>query len=95
MKLVLTDKASADLAVIRDYTRRSWGPAKARSYLRDIRDRLRLLVQFPELGQPRDDIRPGVRSVVCRSHLAFYRIDKDAVTILRVLHVSQDHARHL
>lgn len=45
----------------------------------------RLLI-YPESGQRRDDISPGLRHLTLGNHLILYRYDGEAVTILRVLH---------
>lgn len=43
------------------------------------------LAQFPEIGQRRDDLRPGVRHWVIAPYVMLYRIEGDTVEILRVV----------
>jgi toxin ParE1/3/4 len=45
---------------------------------------------YPELGQARPDLAPGLRHWPVGSYLILYRIDHDAVTIVRVLHGARD-----
>ncbi|WP_226584373.1 type II toxin-antitoxin system RelE/ParE family toxin [Acuticoccus sediminis] len=40
----------------------------------------------PYSGLAREDIAPGVRHLVARSYLIFYRVEADAIRIIRVLH---------
>jgi toxin ParE1/3/4 len=44
------------------------------------------LAAFPHSGAPRDDIAAGIRHIVVGEYLTFYRVDPEAVEILRVLH---------
>ncbi len=53
----------------------------------DAEDRL---ADFPELGEARPDIAPDMRKWTVGNYLVFYRIDPDAVTIVRVLHGARD-----
>ncbi|WP_348625603.1 type II toxin-antitoxin system RelE/ParE family toxin [Mesorhizobium sp. L2C084A000] len=41
---------------------------------------------YPFLGAPRDDIAPGIRHLVVGDYLTLYRVDDDAIEIIRVLH---------
>jgi len=44
----------------------------------------------PKLGSKRNGIRKGLRGFAQNSHVIFYRILKNRVRILRVLHTSRD-----
>jgi toxin ParE1/3/4 len=37
-------------------------------------------------GRPRDDLRPGLRSVLAHPYIVFYRVKESDVEIVRVLH---------
>ncbi len=50
----------------------------------------RRLGEFPELGPTRPDLRPDLRSWTVGPYLILYRIDPDALTIVRVLHGARD-----
>lgn len=48
------------------------------------------LIQNPEMGPARDDIRPGLRYLVSGSYLLLYRILGDDIEIVRVVHGRRD-----
>lgn len=56
--------AEADLANLYHHILESSGsPDRAIGYVRRIRDRCRRLLDFPDSGRSRDDLRPGLRIV--------------------------------
>ena len=57
----LTRTARQDLADIGRYTERQWGVAQRRAYLAQLDASLDLLVDHPQTGVARDDIRHGYR----------------------------------
>ncbi len=48
------------------------------------------LLDFPEMGQARPDLRPGLRHWPVGNYLILYRIDADAITVVRVIHGARD-----
>lgn len=48
------------------------------------------LGDFPELGRLRDDIAADLRSWPVGDYLILYRIDRNGVLIVRVLHGARD-----
>jgi toxin ParE1/3/4 len=92
--LIVAGWARADLDAIARYTERRWGIARKRLYLDMLRRRFADLRTASGLGAARDDIRPGYRSIMCGSHIVFYRETADRIEILRVLHQRMDlHGR--
>ncbi|HZG45905.1 MAG TPA: type II toxin-antitoxin system RelE/ParE family toxin, partial [Allosphingosinicella sp.] len=87
--------AVRDLDAILDYSDREHGEATAEAYLRAIGDALVRLTDFPELGGPREDVRPMLRALPCGEHRIFYRYDGRTVSIVRVLHRAMDAERWL
>lgn len=55
-----------------------------------IDKKLRGLARLPNSGRPRPELGPRVRSVTAYRFVVFYRNDRDAVRVLRVLHGAQD-----
>lgn len=56
-----------------------------------ITDHLYLLSRHPQLGRRRDhDLRPGLRSLSVGGYVAIYRIEKDDVVILHIVHGRRD-----
>jgi toxin ParE1/3/4 len=91
----LTRAAREDLAEIGRYTERRWGPAQRRDYLAQLDARMESLVDHPQMGMARDDVRPGYRCLREARHLIFYRAAAGTVEIVRVLHQRMDVRRHL
>jgi toxin ParE1/3/4 len=58
--------------------------------VRSIEERCRLIAEFPESGKSREELSPGLRSVVVDSYLIFYRNPDDLVQIVRILHGRRD-----
>ena len=59
-----------------------------------VLDRLEMaalnLIENPRRGPARDDIRRGLRYLVCDTYLILYRIVKDGIEIVRVVHGRRD-----
>ena len=59
-----------------------------------VLDRLEMaamnLIENPRMGPARDDIRQGLRYLVSDTYLILYRIVKDGVEIVRVVHGRRD-----
>jgi toxin ParE1/3/4 len=51
------------------------------------------LTRFPNLGRARNDISRGLRGRPVQAHVIYYRVDDEAVTIIRILHGKMDAAR--
>jgi toxin ParE1/3/4 len=94
-RLVVSDRADADLREIWSYSFKTWGEAQADRYLDQPDDGLQGCRIDPERGRPRDDVRAGYWSLLNRRHVAFYTFTDDGVLIQRVLHSSMDPALHL
>lgn len=89
MKLVLSRLAKEDLLEAWDYIAEHDEVAADR-YIDFLRKRALELLDFPELGRLRNEIRPDLRSLLARNHLLFYRIQSHEIQILRILHGSRD-----
>jgi toxin ParE1/3/4 len=89
-RLVLTPLASDDLRDILLYTGRVWGREQRDRYRGLIFRRLRRLIDYPELGPPRDEVFPGCRSLVVEQHVAYYRVMETEIVVSRLLHARQD-----
>lgn len=48
------------------------------------------LCNTPLKGRARPEIREGLRSHIQESHIVFYRLIKDRIRIVRILHGSRD-----
>ncbi|HKV47425.1 MAG TPA: type II toxin-antitoxin system RelE/ParE family toxin [Candidatus Acidoferrales bacterium] len=60
-----------------------------------IVQRFLLLAKYPRIGRTRDEIRRELRSFPVGEYVVFYRIEREDVIILRVLHGKRDIERIL
>jgi toxin ParE1/3/4 len=81
--------AEADLEAIGDYIAND-NPRRALSFVRDLRERCRAIVQHPQAAPLRPKLGRGVRMVVFGDYLIFYRHRKRMVIIERILHGARD-----
>ena len=86
----LSLEADQDLEEIFHYTRKEFSLDQAIKYLQGIDELTYKLVDFPEMGKERPEIKVGLRSMPFGSHVIFYRILTDRIRIVRVLHASRD-----
>ena len=94
-RLDLTEIARADLASIRRYSVRTWGPARTTKYMDALRDTMKGLARGAVVVRTRDDLRLGVQMTTSGRHCIFFEADGSRVLILRVLHDRMDYRRHL
>ena len=89
--IVQSAQARADLLRIWLYVAEDSEPAADR-LLEVIEEKIMRLAIFPEMGSPRDDIRPDLRSLTHGRYLVFYRYEPidDQVRILTVVEGERD-----
>lgn len=95
LRLEYADEARRDLATISRYSRDQWGDAHARAFFQGLEQSIQQLTEMPEIGQPVDGVRKGLRRLVFRTLSVFYTLDAERVRILAVLHGRQDAASAL
>jgi toxin ParE1/3/4 len=84
MKVVLSDRARADLHRIFSYlAERNLGAAER--LIEAVDRKLVQLAQFPFLGRERSTLRDGLRSVLVGSHVVFYVVRDSEVRVVRVV----------
>lgn len=86
----LSKEGDKDLEEIFDYTESQYDFDQAVEYLLEFEITFELLIENPEIGRMRDEIKQGLRSFPKLSHVVFYRILKGGIRIVRVLHESRD-----
>jgi toxin ParE1/3/4 len=94
LSLVLSPAAREDLRAIHQYGARQWGKPRSDEYMSSLKDKLWLLLQQPETGKAWPELSPDVRSVSAVSHVIFYRVQREQLQVIRVLHGRQDVTRH-
>lgn len=93
MRLEFSSGSAADLEEIWDYSARNWGSAKAVEYLDGIADCAEALARGDLSGTAEDQMKPGLRRQVVQSHVIWFRVSKDGLFVVRVLHGSRDAGR--
>lgn len=88
-EVIRTDTAQRDIDDILAWLD-SRSPAAAERLADAIDDLGRLLGGQPRLGRARDDLRPGLRSVVVGRYVLFYRFTDSQVFVMRLIHGSRD-----
>jgi toxin ParE1/3/4 len=87
----LAPRSERDYQSILLYTRRTWGERQRAAYRDKIVQALRRLRDYPQLGQPRDDLFLGCRGLPVEQHVIFYhQPEANAIVVLRILHQRQD-----
>jgi toxin ParE1/3/4 len=88
MRLELSEEADADLDELLEYGILSFGIEVGREYYFSFDKAFAVLRATREAGQA--DNETSFRRWHHRSHRIFYRVDKDVVLIVRIIHHSRD-----
>ncbi|MCA1748383.1 MAG: type II toxin-antitoxin system RelE/ParE family toxin [Parasphingopyxis sp.] len=95
MQLILSDEAEADLRAIIRFSVERWGIEQAERYVQLLRDRLQDLTRHPRIGSPADSMSPGLRRFSYISHVAYYRVVRHEIRIVRILHKRMRESDHI
>jgi toxin ParE1/3/4 len=60
--------------------------------LRDIIQTSERIRQRPQAGRTRDEVLPGLRSVLVHPYVLFYRVNSTAIEVVRVVHQRRNFA---
>jgi toxin ParE1/3/4 len=88
--LIWSPEAIADLEAIWDFYAKAAGQRTAEKMVREIAAICRTVEEHPFIGRPRDEVRPGLRSLVSHPNVIFYRVRNDTPQIVRVLDGRRD-----
>jgi toxin ParE1/3/4 len=94
-ELFLTRQARQDIKEIGRFTQQRWGNDQRRRYLMLFSVTFEKLTQQSILGKPRNELKHGLLSYVCESHVIYFRRTACGVEILRILHQRMDACAHL
>jgi len=67
----------------------------AEKTIREFERTFERLAEFPGIGRPRDELKPGIRSITIGKYVVLYREIDDGVRILRLFHGSRDYLEEL
>lgn len=93
-KYILSQEADFDLEEIFEYSYAEFGLNQAIKYLGEIDDVFIKIVNTPEIGRTRNEIKQGLYSIPIGMHIVFYRILIDHVRIVRILYGGMDLPRN-
>ena len=82
-----------DLLEVWRYYERVASPEIADKLLREINEAGQRLTDEALMWRARDEIMPGLRSVLVQPYTVFYRIHDGVVEIARILHERRDFSR--
>jgi toxin ParE1/3/4 len=88
----LSGAADADIESLYLYGLETFGMRQAEAYLARLRYVLDMLAAFPRMGRSLENLRGGFFRFPCESHVIFYTIEADHITIQRVLYGRADFA---
>ena len=91
-RVIWAPLARQDLRGIWRYFARVGSMEVADNLLREINRVSTRVGHYPLMGRPRDELAPGLRSMLVHPHVILYRVSEDAVEIARVLHQRRDLA---
>lgn len=92
MRIVWTDRASADLARLHSFLA-SVAPDAAARTTQSLRAAPRRLLEFPRLGERIDVYAPReVRRIIVARYEIRYEIAQDTIFILRLWHTREDRS---
>lgn len=89
MRLEFSPAADADLVEIASFIARDNVP-RALTFVDELEAACAKLVDFPESGRARSDLRAGLRSKPHDSYVIFYSILEAVIRIERILHGARD-----
>lgn len=94
MKINISKQAESDLLEIALYTLLEYGVEQQIKYEKDLNQLFYRLSQQPFLGVKASKIIVDIYKIVCNSHIVFYRVTNNEITIARILHGSRDVPKH-
>ncbi len=73
----------------------TWGSDQADRYADGLFAVFDLLAEFPDLAREREEFLPPGAHPSCGSHLVIYRLARQGVEIIRILHAHQNLTAYL
>ena len=86
----ISKKAISDLEEIWFYTVEKWSVEQADRYYHLIFDEIAYICKNENAGKSMNHVRKGYRASKVKSHLIFYKVAKNVIDIIRILHEKMD-----
>ncbi len=94
-QVILSPKAKSDLSDIWDYTLAEWGIGQAEKYVRELWVAMQEQARDPSTSTDISDVRKGYRKIRSGSHVIFFKLTREGIDVVRILHQRMDFERHL
>ncbi len=91
-RCIFTVPSRNDLRSIHDFIARD-DVETALRFAQHLEQRCKDIVDMPGMGRRRDDLSPGLRSIIEGKYIILYRLKDQDIHIMRVLQGSQDLPR--
>jgi toxin ParE1/3/4 len=85
-RIVISKPAKSDLRAIVRFTVERWGANQAVTYVQGLRACFEVLANDSGIGRSCDGISPDLRRHEHGKHVGFYRLSRDEIRIVRILH---------
>lgn len=89
-ELRLSEEAEQDLVDIYIYTFENFGFKQAEDYTECLYKNLNTIQENPGIGRTAKEIFSNLRRYTYKSHIIFYGIEEDFISIVRIVHHSMD-----
>ncbi|MGL1957322.1 MAG: type II toxin-antitoxin system RelE/ParE family toxin [Colwellia sp.] len=94
-KYILSQESSRDLANIFQYTYKNFAISRAEAYLSELEECFVMLSNQPDLAHKVEDIRKEYFRYLFRKHAVYFKVRKNVIFIIRVLHQQMKYELHL
>jgi toxin ParE1/3/4 len=84
-----SDESRVDLESISAFIARD-NAAAARRWIEGMREKFKMIVRQPLIGEACDELRPAMRFVVYGNYVVYYTIRKGRIYIVRVVHGARE-----
>jgi toxin ParE1/3/4 len=85
-RAIVSREAEADIDQITEYTTKAWGSLQTDRYLDQLEDSFQILAEHPFIGRSCEELQSGLRRYESGRHVVFYRVLRDGIRVVRVLH---------
>lgn len=95
IRVILSPKAKSDLSDIWEYTLAEWGIDQAEKYVRELWASMQEKGVDLSTSTDISDVRKGYRKIRSGSHIIFFKLTREGIDVIRILHQRMDFERHL
>lgn len=95
LPIKLSPQARQDFIDILRFTGETWGQDQILIYRDKINIALQAIGLNPQLGHHRDDLPSTHRAYPVGSHVIVYRLDRECIGVVRILHQRMSLTRHI